>query len=655
MKYNKLFTGLLCAAAVAFTGCADDDTVASMRGTGWDAAAGYADIYFPVAGTDGTVELNPTDPTQMVVKVARRDSIGEKTVQFYAQENTDDVFEFGTATFPDTEWETDLIINFPKAEVGKTYNLVLTSNDPNAVTQYTQDIVYKASIQRVKWNPAGFYYAADGSKVEGYALYGDDVFSCWFGIDPDYLFPVKVEERDDKPGYYRVENPYGEAYPWNDPGDWDDTQLRYLYIDATDPDKVYFPERLYTTTDWGYGEFVVWSVAGYYLARNDASSAEDYYGTYANGEIRFPEDALLVAMLNYANGGLYMANNNGKWRLILDPDQVVPEEEPPYEANIETDFDFEPVFTGLFTSAFRRSSWDNVLLEVGVDTVTTDDADKRFAQEVGTLYRINSPYTDGYDITFIINPDGDVVVPEGYEMQPIGITAANGDDLYAKINAKGNSFNGTELILSINVQNAKGTLVYPGPYIESLANITWTQVGTGDYLYNFFADDEPEWDEGYIIEQRDDRPNTYRIEDWTIGSTLVWTWDKATNTVTVPGPATGYVHPSYGMIYACDAATFDYRYDPEEYPTYFDPETNIFHLGLVYYVEAGSFGAFNEAIKATFDENGEVKSLVRAARTLPKFYIVDNTYSRVRITPTRRAPQRHVMKTFVNDKTALTF
>ena len=75
----------------------------------------------------------------------------------------------------------------------------------------------------------------------------------------------------------------------------------------------------------------------------------------------------------------------------------------------------------------------------------------------------------------------------------------------------------------------------------------------------------------------------YRLPDYIAeGYDLVFTWDEETNEVAFVDEMweTGYVHSTYGMIYAAGLAAS------------FDPETATFTFVVEYVVAAGSFGTF---------------------------------------------------------------
>lgn len=125
----------------------------------------------------------------------------------------------------------------------------------------------------------------------------------------------------------------------------------------------------------------------------------------------------------------------------------------------------------------------------------------------------------------------------------------------------------------------------------------WEVQGTGDYVYTIvFTDDEgnPYTDAGLEL-QYNKEENAYRLTHWGYDVDFTFTWDKSTNAVFVPSQYTGWTHSSYGDVYVVESDTYSaaiegWDEEPNDGPSYFDPETNTFHFNVAYYVSAGYFG-----------------------------------------------------------------
>ena len=69
--------------------------------------------------------------------------------------------------------------------------------------------------------------------------------------------------------------------------------------------------------------FGIASLAGYHIENGTSfdSIASDDFGTLADGVITFAAEKLLVAMAGFNDGGWYLSNRNGAFKLVL-PDAV---------------------------------------------------------------------------------------------------------------------------------------------------------------------------------------------------------------------------------------------------------------------------------------------------------------------------------------------
>ena len=110
----------------------------------------------------------------------------------------------------------------------------------------------------------------------------------------------------------RLVNPYGEAFPYNDTGDFNPDMTYYLTFDISDPHNVMMvPNEAELGMDWGYGMFRI-------------KHLSNYPGTFANGVITFPEDAFYVTMSDYNDGKwTWYGNRNGLFAIAL-PGYAIP-------------------------------------------------------------------------------------------------------------------------------------------------------------------------------------------------------------------------------------------------------------------------------------------------------------------------------------------
>lgn len=304
---NRIYTALAFVALMCPTACVEEAPVYVPGGPDADGCYG---VYFPTQSSEFALE--PTDPTSVTITLARTVTDGGITVPVVLTDETG-IFSISDIDFEDGQSETTATIDFADAVVGTQYSFYVNILDPQYASAYSSNSTsLSVSVIREKWNDLGK------------ALWRDDFVTAMFGVENDE-YEVDVQENANQKGLYRFKNVYCENYPYNNPDDWDGKQVwddskdYWLVINSTDSTKVYMAVQG-TGCDWSYGEFLVGSIAGYYLAEGgeeNEQKAESYYGSRTNGVIKFPASSLLFGMANYDSGALYSANNAGMFRVIL--------------------------------------------------------------------------------------------------------------------------------------------------------------------------------------------------------------------------------------------------------------------------------------------------------------------------------------------------
>ena len=218
----------------------------------------------------------------------------------------------------------------------------------------------------------------------GMAQYRDDLIIFYNVGNP--MYEVPIQKNIVKEGYYRLVNPYGEWYPYNETyddgtADWDQSVDSYMVINATDPDYV-FVEDCETTMDWGKGVISIYGYV-YYLMLNGndletiKSARPDLFGTLKDGVITMPAQSLLINMPGYNEsnpGAMYYSNPNGLFAVVL----------PGYTM---ADYSAEVSYAGTFTDARNNvfavgnltlgedvKTVKAVVMEAGVDAAAVADA-----------------------------------------------------------------------------------------------------------------------------------------------------------------------------------------------------------------------------------------------------------------------------------------
>lgn len=284
-KINKyVYTGALLTLATGFFSSCDNTKPVKYEEVPPVSSASVA--YFSPE-TPTSYELQE-DESYIQIPVYRTNSNGPLSVpvSVEATENYGGpkVYTFpDKVSFADGEDETLLTITYDYdaavSEEIRIYNIKLSEN---YTSPYYELDFLSVSLSK----PLTF-------TTLGWIDYTDPYICAMFDT---YIttYEVEIQECDTKPGYYRLVDPYGAAYPYNEPGDWDESVTSYLYIDATDPERVVIPESP-QTLDWGYGNLICWCGAEYYQTQGytaDQLYSFGYFGILYNDIIYFEAETL---------------------------------------------------------------------------------------------------------------------------------------------------------------------------------------------------------------------------------------------------------------------------------------------------------------------------------------------------------------------------
>ena len=588
MKKIFKYSLLMLSVVAAFVACKDEDRTAPGE---WDANPNYANVYFE--NTTQQVELDPTAATTATIAIYRRDTIGARTIKMDVAENTDGVFTVGDAVFADGDSVAYITVDFPKAEIGKTYTLTLTSSDPDLVSSYSQDVSYTLNVTRIKWNLVGKGTIQDNFKY------------CFNQASGQF----DVYVRDDDPMKFRFDNLFDEiAANAGLTLDGNQTQQAFVSIlkkgdvlggvTVTQSDLIGFEEDLntgYVMPDYG-AEILICHPYGFSSTHEESNwSHNKVLGYQENG---LPTQ-IQIAPFYYMNGV-------GGWNYTQQDKMVIitfPGYEPvvTYEAKFDDDFEWSDVKTFDLTNSETGEVSSNIMLQKAVCTVTTDNCDSVFLEQYGVPYRIQNAFAQGYDLYFFVK-SGKIVIPEDFEdyffLQETGLTTEPmKTPIYAMINTDESRFNTVEIDDSIDVTDVTLNITFTdedggkdfGTADIILNNVTWTQIGTGTYTYvggaSAMQQEGPIPDEGLPFSKRDDKDDIFKISHWFYDVDFQFTWDKETNACVIPVQYTGLSFEGYGDVYVCDVAEF--TGNPayyENFPCTFNPETQTFSFNPIYFI-----------------------------------------------------------------------
>ena len=286
-----------------------------------------AQVYFSNT-TAKDVKLTMED-TELNVAICRANTIGNLDVQLVVS-GTELMTAPSSVKFADGDSVANIKVTFDPQAIGydnpQTLNIALA--DSTMGTPYGESVFSLTAMIPSPWTSLGM------------ATVVDDIMTVGWGI-PFTPFPVEIQENDLTPGLYRLVNPWTSSYPWNEPGDYDDSKNYYLEIHAEDPDAVWFG-RTEMGLDWGYGMISTWSIADYYVQNGtdpELVKEKGFYGTLKDGEITFPAQGILFNMPQHPQGdNWYLANGSGMFSILL----------PGY---VKADYSAEVLYAGIFTAA----------------------------------------------------------------------------------------------------------------------------------------------------------------------------------------------------------------------------------------------------------------------------------------------------------------
>lgn len=542
MKFNKLFIGLLGMMAIMLSACSSDDDYQRATVSG-------AQVYFP--NTLGKTIETPNTASSFTVPVYRVNTAGQLTVPLNITMGEGSIYTPAAqqVTFADGSNTAELVFNYDPAKVvfGDYYDITVAIDGEGNATDYGLS-TYAFKAGKTAW-----------VDMDGTAMYREDCITTFFGVGND-IIELDIQKNVVTEGVYRLVNPYGEAYPYNEPGDWDDSKDYYLTVNASDPNYVYV-EKSDTGMDWGYGMFSIQSLVSYYLSKGtDLATIKaehpEYFGTLKGGVITMPAGSLLLSMADYKEGAWYPSNAGGKFAIALPGSRIA-------------DYSVEYTYLGRLTDAS-----DNDFIR----------GKFKLGKDIYSVKYAMASADDDIDAVVAGIIDGSIEAPEmkRSEAEPFEVAMDGPSGKYYLV-----------VVVFDESGEAVSTEAFEIKYKSSKDTAeTWTPLYVGTYTTPFFTDenDNP-WSQEGTLYVSDSDNTRYRISPFidNEGDGLVFTWTED-NVITFDEVETAYEHPSYGLVYACDMVTWN----PEEnsfndYPSYYDEDTRTFHFATKYYVSGGGF------------------------------------------------------------------
>ncbi|MBR0432350.1 MAG: hypothetical protein IJK15_01450 [Bacteroidaceae bacterium] len=552
MKKIFKYSLMLLTAGLVLTSCGDTYEYSPA------AAPAGAQVYFSNEGAS-TVELSKS-ASSFNVTVLRANTQGDIDVPVTATMPDGSIYNVpATVHFADGESSANLVITYNPDQLnyGDYTDISLQIGDENYTTPYgVSTYAFKAG--------------ATAWVSMGNGLMRDDLFTSWYNID-NMTYEVEIEKNVVEEGLYRVVNPYGATYPYNDPGDWDASQNYYMVIDATDPDYVWIPE-FHTGTDWGKGEMWFLSFVQYYLDRGSSLAAlksqnPEYFGTFEDGIFSFPTAESMLA--GRGEEGYWYSNPNGLLAVALPGARF-------------SDYTIEYEYVGRFIDTDKQYYVEGVPT-LGEDVITAKAA--------------------------LVTADTYEAVREQMIAGEAGIDIANGEAFRLPFDETGTYY---VLILAFNEEGevANELTSKVNAVIESgEPSITWEPAYVGDYYYSLLSDPdagEMAIDEGLVLSVDADNSLHFQIAPWGNKQTLEL-YVNEDGSVTVPADQPSGISGAKGELFVADVQT--YTGGDEKYAKYVSTFADSkFTLYLIYYNDGESYlGADTFTLTGT----AEVKKAVR--------------------------------------------
>lgn len=197
---------------------------------------------------------------------------------------------------------------------------------------YEMDEVSKETLILVGFNASGdqigyqwctYYYIdedPDGWTDCGLAQFTDGILQDIIANIPSQTTTCMLQESVTTPGRYRLVDPYAGIEEFAALGAKHSDHHHFIYINATDPDYIYLEESPIGLETSKYGLMRVNSYSNYFLQAGfdwEEVVELELGAIVEDGEITFPEEAILFSMTKHESGDWLIVNSEGLTRIKL--------------------------------------------------------------------------------------------------------------------------------------------------------------------------------------------------------------------------------------------------------------------------------------------------------------------------------------------------
>lgn len=270
--------------------------------------------YFPTTNALNVDLLDGTD--SLVVIVSRASSVGAETLPIGSNVTPDNPFQIPSSVeFKDGQGSTELVVkyNLENVVVNQPYEMTLTIdgivNTPYSWGEMTVELLY------LPWRD----FEENGSM----GLYRENLMTYWYPNLPSIVYEVKIQRHPTNDNIYKVVYPYGEAYPFNEKGDWDTSKSYDMIINCEDPEGVYWTLGLSGMT-WDPADGMFYFTSMYDLLLSDKNTHKllkdnGYCGTIKDGIIKMPANGAFLSFstIDYLGGYGAKGDPDGLFKIVL--------------------------------------------------------------------------------------------------------------------------------------------------------------------------------------------------------------------------------------------------------------------------------------------------------------------------------------------------
>ncbi len=528
----------------------------------------YLHAFFP-DGLPAVIELDPAG-SSFEVAIQRADASGELSFVLEASDASGLFTIPREVAFAQGEMAKSLAIGYEYSEedfpAGKYYEVTLSIPDEFRSDAGAGDYSFEAGV------PESDVEESDWESL-GYATYTDDIISGLFDTGV-VSYEVEIQQNRQTEGLFRLVNPYGAAFPYNEEGSWDSSRDYYLEINATDPDGVYIEEQE-LGLDWGYGSVLVESLGWYYYLDGsswDEIKAYGYCGTYDGESISFPARRIL-AMMPQVDSDYRDSNLNGSFLVVM-----------PWGGDYSVNVSHAGRSSDGSASAIVTLGSGAEYAEVSLYSGKYYDDEEDEEYEEGELIETKTVSESG-TVTFDCSESGFYYVT--------AVTYGNG---------------------SARKRASRG-------FYYSAPEPVWTEYGkNGDYDYSIY------WqrtDSGLTLYKNEADPYYFKIANWGEGVDFTFYWNERNDDVWVDDIRTG-AEIDGEPLYVVDFTYYDGDPDPWSYF-----ESNKFIFKLTYYTDGRGIIVSDreyEYFTFTLDEAAELDDLLGTYDVYEKSAYYDDAY-----------------------------